>query len=484
MKIVRGGRLEGDLSREISEFISSYKHDKYIIDEVLEINLAHLLCLVDAGIVNREEGKAIAKTIMEMRIEEVPPEMEDVHMVVENKIIEELGEIGAKIHTGKSRNDQVATAIRMRLRKFIIEICKNIINLQEVLIEKAKAYKDSLMPGFTHLQHAQPTSIAHYLIAYFDMFNRSFERLVSSYKRVNMSPMGSAALTGTGYDIDRVKLANYLGFDGLVENTLDAVSTRDFALEVVSNLAIMMIDVSRLAEEVIIWATNEFNYIELPDEHSSTSSIMPQKKNPVTAEILRAKCGEVLGELTSMFAIMKALPLSYNLDMQELTPHLWRVCEIANESIRVLVDLMDKMKFNEERMINAIMNSSSVATELADMLVRHCGVPFRISHRVVGEIVREMYPQPLSKADPERVAEMIHEKLGKKPDLELIKKALDPRYNVSVRKVIGGPSPPEVERMISARIEAINFNKNLIEAIEKKLREKSEGLRRAINSLF
>ncbi|MEM0101478.1 MAG: lyase family protein, partial [Candidatus Methanomethyliaceae archaeon] len=171
MKIVRGGRLEGDLSKEIAEFISSFKHDNYIINEVLEINLAHLLSLIDIGIINKEEGKAIAKTIMEMHIEEIPPEMEDIHMLIESKLIEKLGEIGGKLHTGKSRNDQVATAIRMRLRRFLIEICKNIINLQEVLIKKAKFYKNSLMPGFTHLQHAQPTSIPHYLIAYFDMFN-------------------------------------------------------------------------------------------------------------------------------------------------------------------------------------------------------------------------------------------------------------------------------------------------------------------------
>ncbi|MEM1573963.1 MAG: argininosuccinate lyase [Candidatus Methanomethylicaceae archaeon] len=484
MKIVRGGRLEGDLSKEIAEFISSFKHDNYIINEVLEINLAHLLSLIDIGIINKEEGKAIAKTIMEMHIEEIPPEMEDIHMLIESKLIEKLGEIGGKLHTGKSRNDQVATAIRMRLRRFLIEICKNIINLQEVLIKKAKFYKNSLMPGFTHLQHAQPTSIPHYLIAYFDMFNRSFERLISSYKRINISPMGSAALAGTGYNIDRIKLANYLGFDGLVENTLDAVSTRDFALEVVSNLAIMMIDISRLAEEIIIWATSEFNYIELPDEHSSTSSIMPQKKNPVTAEILRAKCGEILGELISMLTIMKALPLSYNLDMQELTPHLWKACEITNKSIYIISDLIDKIKFNENRMIESIINSSSVATELADTLVKYYGIPFRISHKIVGEIVKEIYPQSLSKMNPEEISEMIYKKIGKRPEVEIIKKAIDPYYNINVRNVIGGPSPSEIDKMINSRIEIINLNKILIETIEKRLNEKLELLKKEINSLF
>lgn len=484
MKITRGGRLEGDLTKEISEFISSFQHDIYIAKEVIEINLAHLLCLMDIGIISREEGKLLAKALLEIRIDSVPPEMEDIHMFVESELIKKLGEIGEKLHTGKSRNDQVATAIRMRLRRFIIEICKNILNLQEIIIRKAELYKNSIMPSFTHLQHAQPTSIAHYLIAYFDIFNRSFERLISSYKRVNISPMGAAALTGTGYEIDRIKLAEFLGFDGLVENTLDAVSTRDFSLEVVSNLVILMIDISRLAEELIIWATREFNYIELPDEHASTSSIMPQKKNPVTAEILRAKCGEIIGELVSMLTIMKALPLAYNLDMQELTPHLWRACEISNKSISILSDLINKVKFNEARMIDVVIDSSSVATELADMLVRNYNIPFRKSHHIVGEIIKEIYPISLSKVSPKKISEMINEKIGIKPEVELIERALDPYYNINVRKVIGGPSPLEVERMINSRLQIINSNKKLMESIEVKLMNKLERLQREINSLF
>ncbi|MCX8169749.1 MAG: argininosuccinate lyase, partial [Candidatus Methanomethyliaceae archaeon] len=451
---------------------------------VIEINLAHLLCLMDIGIISKEEGKAIAKALLEMHIDNIPPDMEDVHMVVESELIKRLGEIGEKLHTGKSRNDQVATAIRMRLREFIIEICKNIVNLQEIIIRKANLYKNSIMPGFTHLQHAQPISIAHYLIAYFDMFNRSFERMISSYRRVNLSPMGAAALAGTGYKIDRAKLAEYLGFDGLVENTLDAVSTRDFSLEVASNLVILMLDISRLAEEIIIWATKEFNYIELPDEHSSTSSIMPQKKNPVTAEILRAKCGEIIGELVSMLTIMKALPLTYNLDMQELTPHLWRACEISSKSISILSDLIAKVKFNEKRMMNAVIDSSSVATELADMLVRNYNIPFRTSHRIVGEIIKEIYPTSLSKIDPEIVSEMIYKKIGIKPEVKLIEKALDPWHNINVREVIGGPSPLEIERMINSRLQIINSNRKLMESIEEKLMNGLKKLREEINYLF
>ncbi|MEM3883071.1 MAG: argininosuccinate lyase, partial [Candidatus Methanomethyliaceae archaeon] len=287
MKITRGGRLSGDLAPEVADFTSSSKHDIYIADEVVEINLAHLLCLVQAGIISREDGRLLANALKGVEISEIPPDMEDVHMVVENELIKRVGEeIGGKIHTGKSRNDQVATALRMRLRKFIIEICGCLVDLQHALLEKSQAHINTVMPGYTHLQHAQPISVSHHLLAYFDMFDRHLARLLSCYKRVNLSPMGSAALAGTGYPIDRLKLAEYLGFEGLVENTLDAVSTRDFSIETLSALTIMMVDVSRIAEEIIIWSSNEFGYVDLPDDHSSTSSIMPQKKNPVTAEVL------------------------------------------------------------------------------------------------------------------------------------------------------------------------------------------------------
>lgn len=484
MKIVRGGRLSEIKSKDIIEFISSYRHDYYIVDEVIEINIAYLLCLLDAGIIKKEEARAIANVLKEMKIDNIPPEMEDIHMVIESKIIEKLGEeIGGKIHTGKSRNDQVATALRMRLRKFIIDICKELIRLQECLINKSINYKNSIMPGFTHLQHAQPTTISHYLMAYFYMFNRHFERLISCYKRVNLSPMGAAALAGTGYPIDRKKLAEYLGFDDIIENTLDAVSTRDFILETISSLAIMMIDLSRIAEEIIIWASSEFNYIELPDEHSSTSSIMPQKKNPVTAEIIRAKCGDVIGDMISVFTIMKGLPLAYNLDMQELTPHLWNTCEISKKSLRIMSDLIDKIIFNEKRLRESVEKGYSVATELADMLVRNYNIAFRKAHYIIGEIIREIYPLPFSEVGEKRIAEIISSKIGKNVEIELVKKAINPEYNVNIRKTIGGPSIEENERMINKGMEILEKNKDIVNNLEKKIRDTKEKMMILINSL-
>ncbi|MEM3433961.1 MAG: argininosuccinate lyase [Candidatus Methanomethyliaceae archaeon] len=484
MKITRGGRLSGDLAPEVADFTSSSKHDIYIADEVVEINLAHLLCLVQAGIISREDGRLLANALKGVEISEIPPDMEDVHMVVENELIKRVGEeIGGKIHTGKSRNDQVATALRMRLRKFIIEICGCLVDLQHALLEKSQAHINTVMPGYTHLQHAQPISVSHHLLAYFDMFDRHLARLLSCYKRVNLSPMGSAALAGTGYPIDRLKLAEYLGFEGLVENTLDAVSTRDFSIETVSALTIMMVDVSRIAEEIIIWSSNEFGYVDLPDDHSSTSSIMPQKKNPVTAEVLRAKCGDVLGDLVSMVMIMKSLPLAYNLDMQELTPHLWNSCEVSKRSLKILADLITKMRFNEARMKSSVAKGSSVATELADMLVRHLGLPFRTAHRVVGEITKELSPSSLSEVPPESIAELISKKTGKKLETRLIQSAIDPEFNINIRSTIGGPASKEIARMISARRELLKKNQNYVEELWVKLSEKSALLKSLIDSL-
>ncbi|MCX8182253.1 MAG: argininosuccinate lyase [Candidatus Methanomethyliaceae archaeon] len=484
MKITRGGRLSGDLAPEVADFTSSSKHDIYIADEVVEINLAHLLCLVQAGIITREDGRLLARALKEIKISAIPPDMEDVHMVVESELIKRVGEeIGGKIHTGKSRNDQVAAALRMRLRRFIIEICGCLIELQNALLKKGEVYIDTVMPGYTHLQHAQPISVSHHMLAYFDMFDRHLARLLSCYKRVNLSPMGSAALAGTGYPIDRVKLAEYLGFEGLVENTLDAVSTRDFSLETVAALSIMMVDVSRIAEELVIWASNEFGYVDLPDDHSSTSSIMPQKKNPVTAEVLRAKCGDVLGDLVSMVVIMKSLPLAYNLDMQELTPHLWNACEISKRSLKILADLITKIRFNEARLKSSVVKGSSVATELADTLVRNLGLPFRAAHRIVGEITKELFPASLSEVPPEKIAELIYKKTGKMLDIRLIQSATDPAFNINVRSTTGGPASREVERMISTRRELLKKNKQYVEGLTAKLSDKSVLLNSLIDSL-
>jgi argininosuccinate lyase len=488
LKLTRGGRLSGNLTKDVASLTSSSEHDMYIADDVVEINVAHVLMLVRSGIIHKAEGRSLVVALREMlgKIRSIPPDMEDVHMVVEDEVMKRVGpDVGGKIHTGKSRNDQVATALRMRLRAFLIDICENLMALQEVLLKKASSNVEVIMPGFTHMQHAQPTTVAHYLLAYFDMFKRDLDRLLACYSRVNLSPMGSAALAGTGYRLDRHLMAEYLGFDGLVENTIDGVASRDFALEAVSSLSILMMDASRLAEEIVIWASQEFGYIELPDDHSSTSSIMPQKKNPVTAEILRARCGDVLGELTSMVTIMKALPLTYNLDMQELTPHLWRACEASSLSLRVLIDLMAKIEFNENRLKEVVLKDFSVATELADTLVREGHLPFRRAHQVVGEMVRELYTSSssLSEERPKHLAEMILKKTGVRMRPEPIRLAIDPKNNVNVRSITGGPAFKEVKRMIAVRRRSLSIDKERTSETKRLLKKRRESMYSALSVL-
>ena len=488
MKLTRGGRLSGDLTEDVAALTSSSGHDRYIADDVIRINQAYVLQLAKNGIISCQEGRLLSKALAELlgKVGSVPPDMEDIHMVIEDEVAKKVGpDVGGKLHTGKSRNDQVATAIRMRLRDFLLEILGEIADLRSSLLSKASRNIEVIIPGFTHLQHAQPVTAAHHLLAYFDMFGRDADRLGASYARVNLSPMGAAAMAGTGFQIDRLALAKSLGFDGLIENTMDAVASRDFALEAASALTIMMVNISRLAEEIVIWASYEFSYIDLPDDHSSTSSIMPQKKNPVTAEILRSKCGDLFGELASMVMIMKALPLTYNLDMQEVTPHIWNCCEISSLSLRVLADLIRKMEFNKARLGDVVRKDFSVATELADLLVREGNLPFRRSHQVVGEVVRELASSSssLTEALPERLSAVIQEKTGCAIDLASLKKAVDPSSNVNIRATRGGPSFAEARRMIWDRELALKNYREMLSDLRSKQDSDQAFLRSALLSL-
>lgn len=488
MKITRGGRLTGDLTEDVARLTSSSAHDAYIAEAVIQINLAHALALVKGGYLSKEEGRWLSSALSEMegKVVAVPPDMEDIHMVIEEEVTRKVGpDLGGKLHTGKSRNDQVATALRMRLRVFLIEILGEVISLQAALFRKASQSAEIIMPGFTHLQHAQPVTAAHHLLAYFDMFGRDFQRLKDCYGRVNMSPMGSAALAGTGFRLDRKLVATYLGFDGLVENTMDGVASRDFALEAASAISILMVHVSRLSEEIVLWSSQEFGYIDLPDDHSSTSSIMPQKKNPVTAEVLRAKAAEVLGEVAAMGGIMKGLPLAYNLDMQELTPHMWRCCEIASLSLRVLTDLVEKLKFNQPRLLGLVRKDSSVATELADTLVREVGLTFRRAHQVVGSMVKELTESgsSLTEEDPQRLAAMVSNLSGKSIPLASIKTAIDPLSNINARTTIGGPSFSEVRRMLVDRSRAISSQEAALSGMKIIIAKSKEAMQTDLSAL-
>jgi argininosuccinate lyase len=324
-----------------------------------------------------------------------------------------------------------------------------------MLVRLAEKHTNTIIPGFTHTQHAQPTTLAHHLLAHADAFLRDLARIEDAYQRVNLSPLGAAAFASTGFKIDRLRTCQLLGFDGLVENSMDAVSARDFILEVLADLSICMVNLSRLAEELILWSTSEFGYLELDNLFTSTSSIMPQKKNPDTAELARGKTGSVLGSLVSALAICKALPQSYNRDLQEVTPHLWRGMDWTRSTVRILDGCVSTLKFNLERMEESSGTGFSTATELADSLVRRTGMPFRTAHSIVGRIAAAGRRPDLADLDAvamELGGFWVSERGFSAGDLE---RALDPKSSVALRANTGGPAPSEGLRMVRERLSLI-----------------------------
>ena len=348
---------------------------------------------------------------------------------------------GAECTWARSRNDEVATCIRLALREEMLALMDEQLSLIQTLVNLAQMHIETIIPGFTHTQHAQPTTLAHHLLAHADAYFRDLARIEDAYKRVNLSPLGAAAFASTGFPIDRLRTCQLLGFDGLVENSMDAVSTRDFILEVLSDLAILMVNLSRLAEELILWSTSEFGYLELDNLFASTSSIMPQKKNPDTAELARGKTGSVIGSLVSALVICKALPLSYNRDLQEVTPHLWRGMDWTRSTVRILDGCVSSLKFNLERMEHSSGAGFSTATELADSLVRITGMPFRTAHSIVGRVAalgRRPDMGGLDTIAQEIAGFRASERGFSAADLE---RALDPKSNVRLRANTGGPAP-------------------------------------------
>jgi argininosuccinate lyase len=368
---------------------------------------------------------------------------EDIHQMIEQEAIKSIGmEKAGYLNLGKSRNDQVSTALRMESRGRIMDVCEALNTFQEVIIKLMNKFGNIIIPGYTHLQHAQPLPLFHHLQAYFDAIQRDIDRMMDGFVRVNASPMGATALAGTSIAIDRRYVASLLGFDGIVENSMDAVSSRDFVAELLSYLEIIMIDFGRLAEEVILWSSKEFGFIEIADEFAATSSIMPQKKNPVVAEMVRAKCGSVLGHLSAACSIMKGIPNSYNLDLQELTPHLWSAFSDTLASIKLMSSMLASIKFNNAAIKASIQDDGSTATELANYLVKHHDVPFRQAHTIVGELVR------ISIGKKIRLGDVVDSKLEKvssniigkkiKIDKPVIEGVLDATKSLKLIRSIGG----------------------------------------------
>ena len=471
MNILRRGRLGNSIKEDVAKYTTSLEFDKEIFEADILCDIAHVIMLYEQGIIKKEDSKKIIEGLKEiykkgMENLILDPSLDDIHMVIESELIKKLGEdVAGRMHTGRSRNDEVATDLRMALREKVLLILKDLINLEKDLIEMAKEHKETLMIGYTHLQHAQPTTFAHHLLSYVSAIERDILRLLDTYKRINISPLGSGAMATTGFDINRERTKELLGFDGIIENSMDAVSARDFIAETMANLSILGTNLSKICEELILFSTYEFGMVEIANEYTSTSSIMPQKKNPDVAEIARAKLSTLNGNLISVLTILKALPNTYNRDLQEISPHLWKSVYTTIDTIKMIHGMLKTLKVNADRMKELANANYSNATELADTLVRECNIPFRTAHGIVGEVVRRSIEE---KKDMINVIYEVLEKYNLKIDEEKIRKALDPYENVKMRDVIGGPAPKEVERAIKSFEERLSkYEKDVDEKIEK-----------------
>ena len=386
------GRFAQDTDALVHQFNASLAFDARLWPYDIAGSIAHVKMLGACGIIPQHEAQAIADGLEALAADlqsgaaTLPADAEDVHMAVETLLTQRLGPVAGKLHTARSRNDQVATDIRLYARDAVRGAQTQIRALQATLIGQAGNHLETLLPGMTHLQHAQPVRLAHHLLAYFWMLARDDERLADAYRRMDKLPLGAGALAGTTFPINRRMTADALGFAGVTENSLDSVSDRDFALEICANLAIMMVHLSRLCEELIVWNTPEFGWVEMGDNVTTGSSIMPQKKNPDVAELVRGKTGRVCGDLQTLLMVMKGLPLAYNKDMQEDKEPLFDALDTSHLCLSVLNTLLQNTTFNTGKMARSLHGDFSTATDLADYLVRQ-GLPFRQAHEVVGKIV-------------------------------------------------------------------------------------------------
>ncbi|WOC32186.1 MULTISPECIES: argininosuccinate lyase [Caproicibacterium] len=387
-----GGRFTKETDKLAYAFNASISFDRRLLPQDIAGSCAHVKMLAKQGILTEQERDAILQGLESILVDvqagklQITEQYEDVHSFVEANLIARIGDAGKKLHTGRSRNDQVALDMKLYVRDEIANIDEELKELLQTLLEQMKANRDTFMPGFTHLQKAQPTTLAHHFGAYFEMFRRDRGRLADVKKRLNLCPLGSGALAGTTYPLDRAYTAELLGFDGPTRNSMDSVSDRDYVLELLSALSMVMMHLSRFSEEVILWNSNEYQFVEIDDGYSTGSSIMPQKKNPDIAELVRGKTGRVYGALTAMLTTMKGIPLAYDKDMQEDKEGTFDAIDTVKGCVRLFSGMLRTMRFHKPRMEESAKHGFTNATDAADYLVNH-GVPFRDAHGIVGQLV-------------------------------------------------------------------------------------------------
>ncbi|MBB6448159.1 argininosuccinate lyase [Geomicrobium halophilum] len=447
-----GGRFTKEAEAWVDEFGASISFDQKLVAYDIKGSMAHAAMLRSCNIISEEEGQKIHDGLVRLEKKAKNGELdfdvkyEDIHMNIEKLLTEEIGEVAGKLHTARSRNDQVATDMHLYMREETKEIISIIRDLQRVIVSRAEEHVETIIPGYTHLQRAQPVSMGHHLLAYDAMLDRDADRLTDSLKRINISPLGAGALAGTTFSIDRRQTAEGLGFDGIYENSLDAVSDRDYVIEFLSVASTIMMHLSRLAEELILWSSHEFGFIELDDTFATGSSIMPQKKNPDMAELVRGKTGRVYGSLFSLLTTLKSLPLAYNKDMQEDKEGVFDAVITVKGSLKIFTGMIDSMIIHEDVTERSIASDFSNATEIADYLAAK-GMPFREAHEIVGKLVLYCIDNdivltqcPFSKFEE---SSSLFEKD--------IYQTLDPREGVARRNSEGGTGFTQVGKAVQKR---------------------------------
>jgi len=486
-KVLRGGRLSPG-REDVTKFTSSVKDDARLTRAVVEINKAHVVMLVEQKIIKSFEGAKLLQALVKCSIMELDASAEDVHMAVEEAVLKETNpETGGNLHIAKSRNDQVTTAIRMELRKELLNLMRALAHVQDHIAEVAEKHVKTVILEYTHLQPAQPVTFAHYLLSYYDALERDLQRLESAYTRVNLCPLGAGALATSSFPINRDRTAELLGFNAVLENSIDAVGSRDFIIETIAALTLTAVNLSRFAEDLIIWSSPDFGVVELPDEFTSTSSIMPQKKNPEVLEVIRARASHVLGLFVTSSAAVKSLPSTYNLDFQEITPRLWEATENVHASLEMFHKLLPKLKVISD--ISGKANASFVAaTELANILVRKYDVPFRTAHKIVGALVKSLIERKLTfkEATPEFLQKMAKEVANIKlfVNAEEFEKLANPLKLVEACKVKGGPSPVEVKRALAEREKQLILTRDNISKMDRALDDAEKKLDEATQFCF
>ncbi len=454
-----GGRFQGHTHALVESFSASINVDRRLYEYDIEGSIAHCKTLLRGGVISRRECRSIIEGLQTIR-EDIrdgrhkwKPQDEDVHMSIERRLIQLIGPLGGKLHTGRSRNDQVTLDLRLFLRDALWNLQEDLWRLQHSLLTLAKDNQDVIMPGYTHLQRAQPVLFAHHALAYVEMLERDKARLTDALVRVNVMPLGSGALAGNNYALDRQYTASLLKFPAISQNSLDAVSDRDYVLEVLSGCAILMMHLSRLSEELIIWASQEFHFIDLPDAFCTGSSMMPQKKNPDISELIRGKTGRVYGHLMSLLTTTKGLPLSYNRDLQEDKEPVFDTIDTVTFSVKIYAELLANLTVCRPRMKQAVSEGFLLATELADYLVQK-GVPFRESHHVVGSLVRQCL------ADGKDLRQITQEDLQKaSPSFDVQAfRVLTPVAAVDRKNVVGGTARKQVRSQIKIWEKALRSN--------------------------